>query len=156
MQVFIPAIPASENQRGDALHRNFAEFGKFLLEIGCADCSLLNPKGYWDITFWDHCVYGPPDDDEPIHKILFPRIAFRYGDYLRLCGIAPDGGSVDKKWRRAKCDVLAMWCHIHYGNDIFVTSDANFHKATKKPRLAALGAKEILRPAEVVQRLATS
>ena len=39
-----------------------------------------------------------------------------------------------------------MWCHLHYKNDIFVTSDGNFHKATKLPRLLALGAGQIVRP----------
>lgn len=151
-QVFIPAISASENQQGGKAHANFQEFEHFLKRIGCYDCYLLNPIGYFDLTFWDHCVYGPSELEKPIHNILFPRIPFEYGNYCRLLGIDPSSGTVDKKWRNAKCDVLAIWCHIHYGNDIFITNDGNFHKATKKSRLIALGAKEILRPREAVQR----
>jgi hypothetical protein len=52
-------------------------------------------------------------------------------------------------WLNRICDVQSMWCHLHYQNDIFVTSDGNFHKATKQPRLLALGAGRIVRPEEL-------
>jgi len=152
-QVFIPAIAASENQDGGKLHTTFREFEQFLKKIGCYDCPLLNPLGYYDMTYLGHCVFGPSDLEEPIHKILFPKIPFEYADYCRLCGIDPNSGAIDKKWRRVKCDVLAMWCHIHYGNDVFITNDNNFHKVTKKPKLIELGAKGILKPAEAVYNL---
>ncbi len=151
-QVFIPAIAASENQQGGKLHATFQEFEQFLKKIGCYDCYLLNPLLYLDMAYWDHAVFGPSELEEPIHKILFPKIPFKYAEYCRLCGINPNSGAIDKKWRNVKCDVLAMWCHIHYGNDVFITNDSNFHKATKKPRLIALGAKEILKPREAVHK----
>jgi hypothetical protein len=53
---------------------------------------------------------------------------------------------MEATWRNHKCDVLAMWCHIHYGGDVFVTTDRNFMKASKQQRLEALGAREIQTP----------
>jgi hypothetical protein len=152
-QVFIPEIAASENLQGGKRHENFREFEQFLVKIGCYDCGRLAPLCHVDVTYIDHCVVSTSELDEleeSVHRILFPKMPFRYADYCRLKGIAPNSGIIDKKWRRARCDVSAMWCHIHYVNDVFVTNDSNFHKATKKPRLLALGAKEILRPIEVV------
>ena len=96
-QVFIPAIAASENQDGGKLHTTFREFEQFLKKIGCYDCPLLNPLGYYDMTYLGHCVFGPSDLEEPIHKILFPKIPFEYADYCRLCGIDPNSGAIDKK-----------------------------------------------------------
>ena len=43
----------------------------------------------------------------------------------------------DGRWLNAKCDVQALWCHIREGDGVFVTSDRNFHKVTKKSRLAS-------------------
>ncbi len=60
---------------------------------------------------------------------------------------------IEREWRRDKCDVLSLWCHIWYQGDVFVTADKNFHKATKKPALIKLGAKSILRPCETVEFL---
>jgi hypothetical protein len=39
-----------------------------------------------------------------------------------------------------------MWCHIRYGCDVFVTSDGNFLKDSKRAALIALGAKEVADP----------
>lgn len=49
-------------------------------------------------------------------------------------------------WLNRICDVQTMWCHLQYENDVFVTSDRNFHKATKTPRLIAMGAGRISTP----------
>ena len=151
-QVFVPAIAASENKQGNKQYANFREFEEFLRKIGCDDCHALDPLAYADVTYLNHCVLDPSELEEPIHRILFPRIPFKYADYRRFCGIVPNENVLDRKWRNAKCDVLAMWCHIHYGNDAFITNDRNFHKVTKKPRLIGLGAKEILRPREVLNK----
>ena len=88
--------------------------------------------------FWDHFLWsddkGEAELDE-IEGVLF--------------GDSPPVDPGSRAWLNRKCDVLSMWCHIHYGNDVFVTSDGNFHKATKLPRLIALGAKRIARPEEM-------
>ena len=45
---------------------------------------------------------------------------------------------LNKKWRNAKCDVQAFWSHVHGQRDVFVTSDGNFHAASKRSQLIAL------------------
>jgi hypothetical protein len=58
----------------------------------------------------------------------------------------PESSPKSAAWLNRTCDVQSMWCHLHYKNEIFVTSDGNFYKATKLPRLLALGAGQIIRP----------
>jgi hypothetical protein len=152
----VPAVAASENQQGGRLHTNFAQFQQFLAEIGCERCKLLDPMAYWDVSYWDHAILS--DDqmssvEQEIHDILFPNIPFQYSEYCRRFGIDSGSGALDRKWRRAKCDVQAMWCHIYYNGDMFVTQDNNFHKATKKARLVGLGAREIVKPSKCLSKL---
>lgn len=154
--IFIPAISASENQKGGILHTNFAQFEDFLIEIGCEAYELLNPMTYLDISFLDHTVLADADMkilEYKIHNILFPNIPFKYSEHCSYFNINPDNNKLDKTWRRAKCDVQALWCHIYYKNDIFVTQDNNYHKSSKKPQLIALGAGDILRPCEYLAEL---
>ncbi|HEX79018.1 MAG TPA: hypothetical protein G4O19_02560 [Dehalococcoidia bacterium] len=153
IKVFITAIAASENQRGGKKHRKFEEFEQYLRKIGCDSCFSLNPIAYLDIAYLDHCILSSSDLvdlEEQIHKILFPKMPFQYADFKKLYKTDPD--VIHKKWLNAKCDVQAMWCHIHYNNDIFITNDGNFHKVSKKPGIIGLGAKEIDRPKEFIRR----
>jgi hypothetical protein len=90
-----------------------------------------------------------------IHNVLFPESEFIGADQARIFGLDPnkDDAEAQKeliKWRNRKCDILGLWCHIHYKNDIFITGDKNFHKETKKPSLIKLGAKSILLPSELI------
>ena len=61
-------------------------------------------------------------------------------------GRAPhdDPSVVEAEWRNRKCDVLALWCHLNYGGDIFVTTDTNF---MKRERVVQLGVK-VMSPCE--------
>jgi hypothetical protein len=139
----VSAIAASERDRDREGEPNFVKFADKLNALGLSDVELLNPPGHWGITFWDHCVFAEEGDTlEPnIRDILFPNFLFAQ--------VVPEPVS-DRPDRRAnkvlnaQCDVLSMWCHIRYRGDIFVTSDRNFRKASKKPRLLALGAGQIL------------
>jgi hypothetical protein len=148
-QVAAVAISASENPQRDVVRPNFADFLARLAELQLDHLELLKPLGYWGITFWDWCLWS--DDtmaalDRQIHGVLFPNIEFATADFCRRRGMATD----PFPWRNAKCDVLALWSHIYHGHKVFVTSDENFHRITKKPALLALGAGQICRPAEAV------
>ena len=146
--ICIPAMAASENQRGNMAIPNYGQFLEFLKKIDLHDMEELLPVCFWDVTFWDHCVFA--DDmtlDRAIHDILFPGVQY---DHENNDEMATSEDGVSKKWRNVKCDVQALWCHIHYGADIFVTEDKNFHRTTKKPKLLKLGAKRIDRPAEAL------
>jgi hypothetical protein len=110
---------------------------------------------YWDITFLDYSLWS--DDamqelERKIHTILFPNVEFLWQDYCRANSLDP-ASTPTGKWRNCKCDVLAIWSHIHGNRDVFVTSDRNFHIPAKKAALIALGAKHIECPNDAVALL---
>ena len=112
--------------------------------------------GIWDVTFWDYSLWADQPMEElarQIHDVLFPLIDFAYAIYLSK-NPGMDSNEAYYKWRNAKSDVFTLWSHIYYGGDVFVTTDKNFHKATKNPRLIALGAKEILTTQDAVLKFA--
>ena len=88
--------------------------------------------------------------EQSIQDILFPSIERQWSDFCRSRGLDPEAVPKDSKWLNAKCDVLAMWSHVHYGHDVFVTGDANFHSTQKKSALLLLGAGRIEYPNDAV------
>ena len=71
-------------------------------------------------------------------------------EYLRLCRrivIVVENNA--RRDRNRLCDVLTMWCHLKYKNDVFLTNDPNFKKQTKLPPLLKLGAGQICAPGEM-------
>jgi hypothetical protein len=150
----VVAISASERAKNGKFAVNFESFEKKLDELGLSCAEVLLPLCYFDIGFLGHCLLSDNDTlESKIHAILFPKLPFLWTDYCQTYGRNPSDFASDRKWRNPKCDVLALWSHIHYGTDVFVTSDRNFHKPSKRPRLIALGAKEIMTP-EQAARLA--
>jgi hypothetical protein len=149
-QVAAVAISASENQPGIA-RPNFADFLARLADLRLDHLEILKPLGYWDISFWDWCLWGDEEMsalDRQIHDLLFPNIEFALGDFSRRRGIAVD--PLPRQWRNAKCDVLALWSHIYHRREVFVTSDGNFHALTRRLALIAMGANHTCRPAEAL------
>lgn len=86
--------------------------------------------------------------ERQIHEILFPNIEFDWVIYAKARELPVD--TINKNWRNAKCDVLALWCHIKHGGGIFVTSDSNFFAETKREKLQALGAGIIAIPLDAL------
>ena len=152
IKLCIPAIGASERQRDGTTLDNYSKFEAFLASLGLKDYEELMPMLYLDVCYWDHGLLTEPDMERlerEIQEILFPNVEFRYEAYAAKLDQAVTT-RLRQRWRNAKCDVLAIWSHIHYGADIFVTEDRNFHKVTKKPRIIALGAKQICIPSGCV------
>lgn len=150
INVAVSAIGASERQRTGGYARNFSEFREKLKAIGLDHIELLPPLAYWGVCFWDHCVMADGADplERQIHEILFPNIEFDWVNYAKARELPVD--TIDKNWRNAKCDVLALWCHIKHGGGIFVTSDSNFFAETKREKLQALGAGIIAIPLDAL------
>lgn len=148
-RVAVVAISASERQReGGRLH-SFFTFEERLARLDLAHLELLFPMAYLDVAYLDRCVLADDamlDLERRIHEVLFPTIEFAWTDYCHARGLKPDELPADHKWINAKCDVQALWSHIHYGREVFVTSDANFHSTGNRPKLIALGANSIARP----------
>lgn len=146
VNVAISAIGASERQRTGGYAQNFSEFQAKLKAVGLDSLELLPPLIYMDITFLDYSVWGDENDhlEHDIHNVLFPKIEFLWMDYAKARSLPVD--VLDKNWRNAKCDVLALWCHVKHGGGVFVTSDSNFHAETKREKLGSLGAGTIAVP----------
>ena len=159
----VVGMGASELGRGRAFPGSFDEFRRRLLTIGLgSNIEVLAPMAYFDLTYWDNCVSADDSMEQlerRIHEILFHHVEFAYVAFCQSRGLDPTAvfnTAETKTWRGAKCDVQTLWAHIWYHGDIFVTSDKNFHKATKKPRLQALGAGIIALPDEATGLVSAS
>lgn len=116
---------------------------------------VLKPMAYWDIAFFDWALWATPEMEaleRTIHDILFPNIPFLWSDYCSEHSLDVNR-PFSPKWRNSKCDVQALWSHIHHGRSVFVTSDRNFHAATKRPALLAICAGQIKLPSEAAAML---
>ena len=144
-QCFVVDVGASEMRQRGINPDRYDLFEQLLLQAGIDALPRLAPMMIWDVTFWDHglwCDEQMAGQAKQIEDILF-------GESPAIAIPTDLDGPNATTWLNRTCDVQTMWCHLHYQNDIFVTSDGNFHKATKLPRLLALGAKRISRPDEL-------
>lgn len=154
----VVGISASERQPNGRIAKTFKEFKQKLSRIGLDHIEILKPMGYISICYIDWAILSDEKmlaDEQSIHAILFPDMQFKYKDYCLKKQINPLETQIDWKWLNAKCDVQVLWSHIHYGGGIFVTSDNNFHKESKKPLLISLGVGDILKPKEALEKIAS-
>jgi hypothetical protein len=157
--VAVVAMSASEKQQDGVYIKNFEEFRERLAGLDLSHLDILKPMAYWDIGFWDWCLWSGSDMvllEKQIHTILFPNVAFSWQDYCRANGLDPATSPPPReyrKWRNRKCDVQAIWSHIHGKRDVFVTSDGKFFAATKRSALTSLGAKGIECPEDAISLL---
>jgi hypothetical protein len=141
--VAVVAVSASERP-AQAPIRNFEEFQRRLARLKLESLEIVLPLHYWDVCFWDWWIWGSDEMyafERMIHEVLFPTTSYLWSDYAAANGLDPEIKTSD--WHNRKCDVLALWSHIHAGRDVFVTNDGRFHKRTKKPALIGLGAGRI-------------
>ena len=154
----VPGIGASERLKDGSIAENFSLFKNRLRKLASREFQILKPLLYWDIAYVGWAVVGRDETiklERQIHEILFPETCFRWVEQAKAKGLDPNQEIMPThkeliKWRNRKCDTLALWCHIFYEKDIFVTRDGNFHKTTKKRALEKLGAKCILYPDQVI------
>jgi hypothetical protein len=151
IRICIPAIAASE-KLFDAQHiPNYTLFENYLSNLGIKDSEELMPLAYWDMCFFDHCLFARNELvalDHSIHKILFPNIEPDYGDFRKKRSIPLN--DVDSKWRNAKIDVQMLWCHIYHKKDIFITRDNNFKRKSSELN-SKLGKVVIMTPVEFLK-----
>ena len=140
-KVALVAISASERQRDGKMLDNFDLFKERVSALDLSHLELLLPMCYWDVMFWDACLMVEPgmvELESKIQSILFPTVPSSWADYCKTYALDPNDNLIGRKWKNAKCDVQAFWCHAFHKRSIFVTTDGNFHAATKKPKLIAL------------------
>lgn len=121
----VPASAASERRRqGAEPITNFSEFKDWVHELGFAEIEFLAPLGYWGFSFFDFSLWAGDSDlalEETIHRVVAPNDPFR----------APPAEQFEK-WRNRKCDVQAIWCHVHYETDVLCTRDQLLIKRSQK------------------------
>ena len=152
VQLGIPTIMASEKQPNGQVLEGFPAFQRRLENVGLSKAELLMPPAYFDVTYFDFCLYGTKREglDNQLFSILFPTREFDYKRHCLAKGIDPETQPPDAKWLNAICDVLSIWCHIYYKYDVFVTNDKNFFKQSKQEALRELGAGHICRPNDAI------
>jgi hypothetical protein len=145
--VQIPAITAAERQRSGTPLEHFDHFRARIAALGLGKAVFLRPPMYVGLCFADYCIVHGDEflsQERAIHEVLFSSVPFEIDTSEH-----PVGSKQWLRWLNAKCDVLMMWCHLHYGGDVFVTSDKNFHAGSKRFRLLSMGAGSIVRPNEI-------
>ncbi len=156
IELRLVAVGASERLRDHSYAQSFAVFQERVDQLGLGDLSVLKPICRWDICYWDHSVLADElmvDLESRIHAALFSCIEFEWRTFCAARHICPNSPPPKQmhKWRNAKCDDLSLWCHIHYGGDVFVTADNNyFVKGRPRPSLTQLGAGHVFTPGKSV------
>ena len=145
-QCFVVNIGASEMREKGVRPEHYEKFEELLSAARVELLPRLNPMGIYGVTFWDKCVWGSDEGNQLIQDIA----AVLFGDQSLMDLVTEDIDSpIGRKWLNRICDVHTMWCHIHNGNDIFLTTDKNFKKETKLQKLISLGAVRICNPKEM-------
>lgn len=119
----------------------------------CRQAGLFSPEliDYpldWDMGLWEVGCTGEEaySLELKIHAILFPNHPSSFSDQQEP--------RLRRKVRNVRCDVFAIWGHIHSSRDYFVTLDKRFHR--RKDLLGEVGARGIVTPSELVEKICGS
>ncbi len=157
IELCVTAMSASEKIQGGLTRPDYDDFRQWKDGLGLGDATVLLPLCYFGVSYWGSCRLsgaGACMLETEIQKILFPDIVVNLDAHV--AGFpCPERKSETKRWRNAKCDVQAFWSHASSGGNIFVTSDRNFHKITKKADLIAIAGGAIATPKESLTIIAT-
>lgn len=145
IKICVPAIMASENKAQNSPINNYNDFKKHLISLELEGAEILEPPFICGITYYGVSTLASDATVIQLNNISETLFNIKLFD-TNNAPLNPH------KHRNKLCDVLALHAHILYKKDIFITGDKNFHKMTKKNKLIALGSKEILRPAEFVNK----
>lgn len=145
-ECFVVNIGASELRKSGVKPDRYDLFEELLSKLGIAHLSRLNPMGILNVTFWDRCVFT----DEAMIQLAknIEQILFGNSKPIVLAQDNLDSPN-GRKWLNRICDVHTMWCHIQNRNEVFLTTDKNYLRATKYQKLVDLGAMRICRPCDI-------
>ncbi len=153
VRLSVVGIAASERRQDGTYPTNFGEFQAKLDKVALGDVEILRPPWILGVTYLEWSILTSEsvhEELEQISAVLFPGMGFSPDAYRARRELDSETVPTETTWRNHRYDVVALWSHIHYEGDVFVTSDRNFHKVTKRPQLIALGAGNILRPEEAI------
>jgi len=133
-----------ENQKDRKNNQSIKDLENMCTEVGLYPVpEFLSYPLDWDMGSWESSIISQEgfDLELDIHKILFPNIvSYRSKEQLK---------PLQRKVTNAKCDVFAIWGHIYFKRDCFVSNDRNFHKKSKQ--LVNIGAKLIATPQQAIE-----
>jgi len=142
IDVAVLGISASEKRKDGSHPETFDAFKERLLALSIGHLTILKPIGFWDITYWDNCLCSN-EEMAAVHEQIMD-ILFSGSPYREIRPESDDRHQAQHLNR--VCDAQAIWAHIWNKRDVFVTSDGNFHKDSKKSKLIEMGAGKIVRP----------
>ena len=143
---FVVNIGASEMREKGVRPDQYEKFEELLDSAGISHLPRLNPMMILGVTFFGRCVLA---DEEMIElSTTIEDVLFAGAPNLDIAAEGLDSPA-GRKWLNRKCDVHSMWCHIRNRNEVFLTTDGNFTKETKLPKLIDLGAGRICHPNEL-------
>jgi hypothetical protein len=145
-QCYVVNIGASEMREKGVRPEHYERFEELLTAARIEHLPRLNPMLIFDVTFWDRCIWA--SDEMTVLAQNIESTLFGNAQPIDVAGEGLDSPA-GRKWLNRICDIHTMWCHIQNGNEIFITTDGNFKKATKLPKLHALGAGRICHPCEL-------
>jgi hypothetical protein len=145
-ECFVVNIGASEMRQHGVRPDNYAAFEALLQKTGLAHLPRMHPLAILDVTFFDKCVLAGGEDVRGVGQIQDALFGDAEPVNIGATGMNSAEGA---KLLNRLCDVHGMYCHIRNGNDVFLTTDGNFMKQTKLPKLLALGAGRICKPEEL-------
>jgi len=145
-QCFVVNIGASEMLERGVRPDRYDKFEELLRTAGIPHLPRLNPLLIFDVTFWDRCVWASDETRKLANEI--EAVLFGNSEHVDITKVNLESPAA-KKWINQMCDVQGMWCHIQNGNEVFLTTDGNFSKKSKLPKLLALGAGRISHPSEL-------
>lgn len=145
-ECFIVNIGASEMRERGVRPDKYERFEELLAAAGIDHLRRINPMFIFDVTFWDRCVWCSEETIQLAKDIESVLFANAQPIDIQKGGIDSPAG---RKWLNRTCDIHSLWCHITSRNDVFLTTDGNFKKETKLPKLIELGADRICHPNEI-------
>lgn len=110
---------------------------------GLIEPEILDYPLDWEMGLWEHSIISQEgyDLELAIHQVLFPHIPTYRADDQSV--------SQKRKVTNAKSDVFAVWGHMFFKRDYFVTKDGRF--LDRRERLEGLGAKGICTPQQFIE-----
>lgn len=139
----IVATSASELKPGREHPTNFNDFEQKIAAVGLAHIEILPTLAYPGMAFPNGKYYPTGGQAAILERKIYDAI------------FQNSKSNFDSLTWSQRCDILALWSHIRFDGDIFVTADER-HLLKKKKQLQILGAGQILNPQDAIFFIQTS
>ncbi len=137
------ASSASERQQSGAFLASMDIFEERRITLGFGGLPLLPSIGRWDVSFFNHSVWGSEEGsarEAAIYSLLFPTSPVEWAEYAAARGADVNDltSPAGLRWRNQMLDAQALWAHDHASRDVFVTSDQRLKILNGHPDFSAM------------------